>query len=100
MRSALLSLVCLQCKKPFEREARLERHNRKQGKHGPFCGKGCAAQWAVSLQPDKVDELIASRGQVRAVCGTNAMYRNGCRCSECREAHAESAREYRRSKLS
>jgi hypothetical protein len=93
-------LVCMQCRNRFQREARLERHNRKQGKHGPFCNNSCAARWAVTLQPNKMEELLAARGQVRAVCGTESMYRSGCRCGECREAHAEKAREYRSTRKS
>jgi hypothetical protein len=97
MAREMWSLTCLLCGKSFEREARLERHNRVQGKHGPFCGKPHAAAWAGAQQPDKADQLIASRGQERATHGSNSMYRNGCRCVECRAAHAEKARARRAS---
>jgi hypothetical protein len=43
----MISLVCLACDKAFERKARWERHNRKQKKAGPFCGKSCAARWSI-----------------------------------------------------
>jgi len=39
-----LMLRCILCKKEFTRSGRLERHNRKQGKIGPFCGKVCAGR--------------------------------------------------------
>jgi hypothetical protein len=37
----VLSLVCLKCGSPFTRLARHERHNRRQGKAGPFCSRRC-----------------------------------------------------------
>ena len=43
----MVSLICLGCGKTFERKARWERHNRKQKKTGPFCGKSCAARWSI-----------------------------------------------------
>lgn len=42
----LISLICRECNKRFERNANIERHNRKQGKKGPFCGKPCAVRWS------------------------------------------------------
>jgi hypothetical protein len=94
----MIQLVCIQCGKPFEREARLERHNRNQGKRGPFHNKACAAKYVGLQQPNVADRLIASRGQHRAEHGTESMYRLGCRCDSCRDAHAERARIYRSSK--
>jgi hypothetical protein len=38
-------LTCLLCGKGFERRANKEKHNRKQGKIGPFCGKSCAGKF-------------------------------------------------------
>ena len=46
----VVELVCLGCGKKFTREARIERHNRKQGKKGPYCGKRCAAREQVKIQ--------------------------------------------------
>jgi len=43
----MVTLTCLGCGTPFERKARWERHNRKQAKAGPFCGKPCAARWSI-----------------------------------------------------
>jgi hypothetical protein len=43
----VVSLVCRNCGVSFERKARWERHNRKQNKVGPFCGKSCAARWSI-----------------------------------------------------
>lgn len=39
-------LKCMLCGKEFVRMANDERHNRKVGKSGPFCGKGCAGRWS------------------------------------------------------
>ncbi len=38
----MVNLTCLLCGKEFERIARHERHNRNQGKKGPYCGRSCA----------------------------------------------------------
>ncbi len=35
----------------------------------------------------------------KAVCGTNSMYHNGCRCNLCKIAHTENARKYRKIKI-
>jgi hypothetical protein len=39
-----VTLTCKRCGKVFERKARDERHNRKQGKEGPYCGRRCAGK--------------------------------------------------------
>lgn len=46
----IMSLICLQCDKPFTRRANQEKHFRKQGKSGPFCGKSCAGRWSRAQQ--------------------------------------------------
>jgi hypothetical protein len=43
----MVTLTCVGCGSTFERKARWERHNRKQKKTGPFCGKSCAARWSI-----------------------------------------------------
>lgn len=45
----VIKLECLLCKKKFERAARHERHNRKQGKVGPFCNRSCAGKWSTII---------------------------------------------------
>lgn len=46
----LVTLVCVNCQTEFVRDNRFEKHNRKQGKKGPFCGKSCAAKWSRMQQ--------------------------------------------------
>jgi predicted RNA-binding Zn-ribbon protein involved in translation (DUF1610 family) len=41
----MLEFVCPECGVLARKKARQVRHNRKQGKEGPFCGKSCAATW-------------------------------------------------------
>jgi len=48
----MFSLTCSQCGRAFERRANQERHYRKQGKAGPFCGKSCAGKWSRRKQLD------------------------------------------------
>ena len=43
----MIDLVCIRCGLSFTRLARDERHNRKQCKTGPFCGKSCAGKGVV-----------------------------------------------------
>lgn len=43
-------LVCIRCSIEFQRRANYERHNRKQGKVGPFCGRSCAGKWSREQQ--------------------------------------------------
>ena len=40
--------VCPQCGEKFKKDAAEVRHNKKQGKAGPFCGKPCAAKYTYS----------------------------------------------------
>ncbi len=42
------SFICPVCGKPFEKEARVVRHNQEaQKKAGPFCGKSCAGKYGT-----------------------------------------------------
>ena len=43
----LVKLQCIRCGVIFDRLARNERNNRKQGKRGPFCGKSCAGKYST-----------------------------------------------------
>lgn len=54
--------TCAFCGAPIEKRARHVRHNRKQGKAGPFCGKSCAGKWSRQQQLD--------RGQVNLRSGS------------------------------
>jgi len=42
----MVDLVCLGCRKKFRRSASQEKHNRGQGKRGPYCGRRCAGLYA------------------------------------------------------
>lgn len=59
-----LQLKCIFCGNDFERRGSMERHNRKQLKVGPFCGKRCAGIWSQTghgskLTEDKVVKILA-----------------------------------------
>lgn len=69
----IVSLVCSLCGATFERLARNERHNRKMGKTGPFCGKSCAAKWSIAQR----QRLVAQQPEQRSyepwvACATHA----------------------------
>lgn len=49
-KAAPVGLRCALCGNAFMRTARYERHNRKQGKAGPFCSKVCAGRWSRNEQ--------------------------------------------------
>jgi hypothetical protein len=40
--------LCPVCGSEAKKEARYVRHNRKQGKAGPFCGRSCARAWQLT----------------------------------------------------
>lgn len=40
----MVTLTCKECGKVFQREARRERANRKQGKRGPYCSRSCVGK--------------------------------------------------------
>lgn len=44
----MVEFACPICGELVKKEARRVRHNRKQGKAGPFCGKRCARQHQIS----------------------------------------------------
>jgi hypothetical protein len=44
--NTFLTIICPMCGKEAVLRARFVRHNRKQGKAGPFCGKSCAGKWS------------------------------------------------------
>lgn len=52
-----INLVCVQCEKEFQRDLRHEKHNRKQGKKGPFCGKSCSGKWSRQKQLASMGKL-------------------------------------------
>lgn len=41
------TFTCLQCSRPGRQRAKDYRHNRRQGKAGPFCSKRCAGKWST-----------------------------------------------------
>jgi len=43
-KTQMLRLVCVLCERHFDRRANWEKHNRKQNKSGPYCGKSCAGK--------------------------------------------------------
>lgn len=44
----VMSLLCPLCGNAFTRRANVVRHNKKQGKAGPFCSKSCAGKYRTS----------------------------------------------------
>ena len=53
----MIELACLLCGRSFTRLARHERHNRRQGKPGPYCGRSCAA--SASMKGNKNPDLTS-----------------------------------------
>ena len=50
-----LVLTCVWCGKVFERAGGDERHNRKMGHHGPFCGNHCAGKYGAAVQNKRIE---------------------------------------------
>lgn len=44
----MFSFDCPVCKNKATKELRNVKHNKKQGKAGPFCGKACSRQWQLN----------------------------------------------------
>ncbi len=83
----IVALTCRECDASFHREAREERHNRGQGKAGPFCGRSCAGSWSGKNR---------KRKPVQIKHGTNNTYDyRKCRCRPCTEAHRKAVRVWR-----
>jgi len=61
----LVTLECKECGATFQRKARWEKHNRKQKKAGPFCGRSCAARWSI-LNRGKSPQDRPRRGKRKA----------------------------------
>lgn len=83
----ILTLTCIHCGLTFSREARRERANRAQGKTGPYCGASCRGKALASANTSSIAAMNAAR-RVPRVHGTRSMYRDGCRCGECRAGNA------------
>ena len=88
----MVSLVCLVCARPFKRPDRVERHNRENGKVGPFCGKRCVGVYTSRLHPG-VPQAARRRRDVSH--GSYTMYKRGCHCDACRAANAKAAADRR-----
>jgi hypothetical protein len=43
-----ITFICPVCRQPATKQASKVRHNRKQGKAGPFCDKRCSRAWQVT----------------------------------------------------
>jgi len=41
------TFICPECGEEAEKETRYVKHNRKQGKAGPFCGRSCAGKYSA-----------------------------------------------------
>ena len=41
------TFICMQCGKEGKQKRRDIKHNRKQGKSGPFCGRSCAGRYST-----------------------------------------------------
>lgn len=63
------------------------RESRRLSREHHFCTRSCGAQfyWASKAQPTH---------------GTNRLYKRGCKCAECRKAHAATMRAYRQRRVS
>lgn len=90
-RTPMMECVCVGCRKVMVRPEREERRRLKNGKAGPFCGKSCAARVTTQTRWDKGVGVKA-----RAACGSSSAYCAGCRCDECKAAHATAVRKWRR----
>lgn len=53
----ILTLQCIMCQRTFTRTASQERHNRKQGKRGPFCDRSCSGYYGTIVQNTRPDTL-------------------------------------------
>lgn len=53
-----VEITCIRCGKKAKRRGNHERHNRKQRKVGPFCGKSCAGKYGADVQNGRVPELV------------------------------------------
>lgn len=94
-RVPLLKLVCRGCGKQFLRKGNDERHSRKMGRFGPFCGKSCAGRWSRLNQIRRGINL----GKKHFVHGTDSAYGyHRCRCKICTEAHRVRVKRWRTNK--
>jgi len=86
-----LSLVCIGCGKTFYRKPCIERHNRKSGKNGPFCGRHCSGAYGAKLTPRKypADGSGVPHG---TLSGYDYWH---CRCDRCRKENADKKRSQR-----
>lgn len=106
----ILDLQCVGCGSMFERRAHWERHNRNQGKEGPFCSKSCSARWAIlNRPPDQRGRQRERDAEGRLKCSTCGQFlpenqfgrsnkQASGRASSCKPCRAAKARAYRRGK--
>lgn len=52
-RAVSIEITCVLCGRKALKSRRHIRHNAKQGKAGPFCGKSCAGKYSQGLQVGK-----------------------------------------------
>lgn len=47
--------ICPTCNNEFTKQENYVKHNRKQGKVGPFCSRSCAGKYSKEVQMNKAD---------------------------------------------
>lgn len=52
----MIEVVCIRCGNTTSKRPKNLRHNAKQGKAGPFCGKSCAGKYSTDLQYGRIVE--------------------------------------------
>ena len=85
IKKSMVEIRCGNCGLVFLRELRSVNNNYKVH----FCSRKCNGQY-YSKKTNNLNKKDESHGV--------NMYRNGCRCSDCRKANADRNRKYRNSK--
>lgn len=52
----LITITCVWCGKKAKKKGNKLRHNSKQGKAGPFCGKSCAGKYGKAVQLGQIEK--------------------------------------------
>lgn len=63
--SRIYTFICPTCGLEAEKLLCKVKHNRKQGKAGPFCGKQCSRQWQIIMAISSSGEQPSDTGKVK-----------------------------------